>query len=89
MQFLKFGCVLHVSLITRGNNSLLSKHSISNSEALMTENLAGKIWNHLIVNKLSFTLRQQGTLHHLVGTVITICIILLIWAFVLYHVIGS
>ena len=51
----------------------------------MKEYLAGKTWNQLIVNKFSFTLGQQGTLHYVVCTVIMICIIPMIQAFVLYH----
>ena len=54
----------------------------------MKENFAGKTWNQqLIVNKFSFT--AAGTLHYVVYIVIMISIILLIWAFVLYHVTGS
>ena len=55
----------------------------------MKGNLAGTTWNQLIVNKFSFTLRQQDSLHYVVCTVIMICIMLLIRAFVLYHIIGS
>ena len=55
----------------------------------MRENLSGKTWNQLIVNNFSLTFEQQGTLYYMVCTVIMICIILLIQAFVFYHVIGS
>ena len=34
----------------------------------MKENLDGKTWNQSIVNKFSFTLGQQGTLHYVVCT---------------------
>ena len=55
----------------------------------MKEKVAGKTQNKHIVTKFSFTLGQQGTLHYVVFPVIMTCIIILIWAFVLYHIIGN